>query len=34
MYLNSENYIIFITFLKVYKYRVLLFDLINESILY
>ena len=30
MHLNSENYTIFITTLSAYKYRVLLFDLINE----
>ena len=30
MYLGSENYIIFITILNIYKYRVLLFELINN----
>ncbi len=30
MHLNNENYITFVTFMKVYKYHVLFFDLINE----
>ena len=30
MHLNSENYITFVIFIRVYKYHVLLFDLINE----
>jgi len=30
MHLNSKNYITFVIFMKVYKYYVLLFDLINE----
>jgi hypothetical protein len=30
MHLNSENYITFVIFMKVYKYHVLSFDLINE----
>ncbi len=30
MHLDSENYITFVTSMKVYKYYVLLFDLINE----
>jgi len=30
MHLNSENYITFVIFMKVYKYYVLLFDLINK----
>ena len=30
MHSNNENYIIFVIFMKVYKYHVLLFDLINE----
>ncbi len=30
MHLNSENYITFVIFIRVYKYYVLLFDLINE----
>ena len=34
MHLESEDYITFVTFLGVYKYRVLLFDLINESTIY
>ena len=31
---ESENHITFITFLNLYKYNVLLFDLINESVNY
>ncbi len=34
MHLNSENYIILITALKAYKYKVLLFKLTNESIFF
>ena len=30
MHFDSENYIIFIIILNAYKYRILLFDLINE----
>ena len=30
MHFNNKNYTIFIIFLNVYKYRVFLFDLINE----
>ena len=30
MHFDNENYIIFITVLNVYKYRVFSFDLINE----
>ncbi len=30
MHLNSENYITFVISIRVYKYHVLLFDLINE----
>ncbi len=30
MHSNSENYITFVISMKVYKYHVLLFDLINE----
>jgi len=30
MHLNSKNYITFVIFMKVYKYHVLSFDLINE----
>ena len=34
MHSKSENYITFIIFLRVYKYRILLFDLTNELIIY
>ena len=34
MHSNNENLIIFVTFIKVYKYHVLLFDFTNESINY
>ena len=34
MHLDSENYIIFITALKAYKYKVLLFKLTNELIFF
>ena len=34
MHLNSENLTIFIIFFNSYKYHVMLFDLINESIFY
>ena len=34
MHSNSENLIIFVTFMKVYKYHVLSFDLTNESASY
>ncbi len=34
MHLNSENYIIFITALKAYKYKMLSFELINELIFF
>ncbi len=34
MHLNSKNYIIFITALKAYKYKMLLFKLTNESIFF
>ena len=34
MHSNNENFIIFVISLKVYKYRVLLFELINDSIIY
>ena len=34
MHLNNENYIIFITALKAYKYKMLSFKLINESIFF
>ncbi len=34
MHLNSENYITFITALEAYKYKMLSFKLINESIFF
>ena len=34
MHSNNENFIIFVISLKVYKYRVLSFELINDSIIY
>ena len=34
MHSNNENFIIFVIFFEIYKYRVLLFELINESIIY
>ncbi len=34
MHLDSENYITFITALEAYKYKMLLFELTNESILF
>ncbi len=34
MHLDSENYIIFITALKAYKYKMLSFELINELIFF
>ena len=34
MYLNNENFITFIIFLKVYKYRMFLFKLTNNFIIY
>ena len=34
MHLNNKNFIIFVTFFKAYKYRILLFELINDSIIY
>jgi len=34
MHFNSENYITFITALEAYKYKMLLFELTNESILF
>jgi len=30
IHLNSENYITFVIFIRIYKYHVLFFDLINE----
>ncbi len=32
MHFNNENYIIFITALEVYKYKMLSFELTNELI--
>ena len=34
MYSNNENFIIFVTSLEAYKYRMLLFELTNDSIIY
>ena len=34
MHFDSEDYIIFVTFMSVYKYYVLSFNLINESFNY
>ena len=34
MHSNNENFITFVTFLKAYKYRVLLFELTNGSVIY
>ena len=34
IYSNNENFIIFVISLKAYKYRILLFELINDSIIY
>jgi len=34
MHFNNENYIIFITALKAYKYKMLSFELINKSIFF
>ena len=34
MYLNNEDFIIFVISFEVYKYRMLLFELTNESIIY
>jgi len=34
MHLDNENYITFITALEAYKYKMLLFELTNESILF
>ena len=34
MHSNNKNFITFIIFLKAYKYRVLSFELINDSIIY
>ena len=34
MYLNNEDFIIFITSLSIFKYKVLSFNLINELMFY
>ena len=34
MHFDSEDYIIFVTFMSIYKYHMLSFDLINESFNY
>ena len=34
MYSNNENFIIFIIFLEMYKYRMLSFELINDLTIY
>ena len=34
MHSNNKDFIMFVIFLKIYKYRVLLFELINDSIFY
>ena len=34
MHLDNKNFITFVTFLKVYKYRMLLFELTNDSVIY
>ena len=34
MHSNNKNFIIFVTFFKTYKYRALLFELTNNSIIY
>ena len=34
IHLNNENFITFVTFFKTYRYRILLFELINDSIIY
>ena len=34
MHLNNEDFITFIIFLKIYKYRMLSFKLINDFIIY
>ena len=34
MHSNNKDFIIFVTFFEAYKYRVLLFELINGSIIY
>ena len=34
MHLNNKNFIIFIIFFSAFKYKVLLFNLTNESVFY
>ena len=34
MYSNNKGFIIFVIFFETYKYRVLLFELINGSVIY
>ena len=34
MHLNNENFITFVTSFEAYKYRILLFELTNDSITY
>ena len=34
IYLDNENFITFITFFKIYKYRIFSFKLINDFIIY
>ena len=34
MHLNNENFITFVIFFEIYKYRVLSFELINGSVIY
>ena len=34
MHSNNKNFITFVTFLKIYKYRVLSFELTNDLIIY
>ena len=34
MHSNNENFIIFVISLEAYKYRMLLFELINDSVTY
>ena len=34
IYSNNENLITFVTFLEIYKYRILSFELTNDSIIY
>ena len=34
MHSNNENFIIFVISFEIYKYRILLFELTNDSIIY